>query len=407
MRIVYLNVSGHLGGAETSLLEMLRALRMLHPSWDLTVITGSEGPLLPQLRALGVSAYALPLPPALAVLGEGSVTPAAMFAAAQALPRYLFQLRSLLREAAPCLIHAAGLKLQILAAWAKPSKVPLIWHMHDYAGSRRFMGRLVSLHAHRCGLAIANSMSVAADLQALCPDLPIKVLHNAVDLTRFHPTGPTLDLDRICQLPPAPSNTCRIGLVATFAHWKGHKVFLDALMRIPEALPVRAYIIGAPIYQTGGSQYSIEDLKVQAHVRGLRDRIGFTGFLEDTPSALRSLDIVVHASTRPEPFGMVLIEAMACGKPVVAALAGGAAEIIRDGEDGLGHVPGDARGLACQIARLAMDSQLRAEIGQRARCSAIERFSSSRMAERLTAIYQPFSIAPSPLRTTLEAASEV
>src|SRR6185295_16036858 len=93
-------------------------------------------------------------------------------------------------------------------------------------------------------------------------------------------------------------------------------------------LPFRAYIIGGPIYQTGGSQYSLEELCQEAERLGLSRRVVFTGFAVDPAAALRALDVIVHASTEPEPFGMVIVEGMACGKPVVASESSGAAELF-------------------------------------------------------------------------------
>ncbi len=93
-------------------------------------------------------------------------------------------------------------------------------------------------------------------------------------------------------------------------------------------------------------------------------RVGFTGFIEDNAAAMRSLDIVVHASTQPEPFGMVIIEGMACGKAVIASQAGGAAELFVDGENALAHPPGDSAELARQIERLSGDEGLRSMLGR-------------------------------------------
>ena len=88
------------------------------------------------------------------------------------------------------------------------------------------------------------------------PGLRIVPIYNAIDLQRFSPAGERMDLDAKAGLPPAAPGTVRVGLIATFAHWKGHKVFLEALARLPEDVPVRGYIIGGPIYQTDGSQWS-------------------------------------------------------------------------------------------------------------------------------------------------------
>src|SRR5262249_17812754 len=144
-------------------------------------------------------------------------------------------------------------------------------------------------------------------------------IYNAIDLSRFSPTGTCLDLDAACGLPQPSEPIIRIGLVATFAWWKGHRVFLEALSLMPRDLSLRAYIIGGPVYKTAGSQESLESLRDEVSRLGLQDRVGFTGHLDDVAEAMRSLDVVVHASTAPEPFGMVIIEGMACAKAVVVS----------------------------------------------------------------------------------------
>jgi glycosyltransferase involved in cell wall biosynthesis len=189
-------------------------------------------------------------------------------------------------------------------------------------------------------------------------------------------------------LPPASPDTVRVGLVATFARWKGHHVFLDALARVSPRLPLRAYIVGAPIYATDDSQFSVEELQDAARVRGLNGCVGFCGFIDDVAAALRSLDVVVHASTEPEPFGMVIAEAMACGRAVVGSRAGGAAELLDDGGDALAHEPGDADGLARAIEKLAEDLPLRRRLGTAARRTAEARFDRRRLAETLVPLYR-------------------
>jgi glycosyltransferase involved in cell wall biosynthesis len=177
------------------------------------------------------------------------------------------------------------------------------------------------------------------------------------------------------------------------ARWKGHEVFLRALSMLPAETPVRGYIVGGPIYQTDYSQHSIEDLRLMAEGLGVATRVGFTGFIDDVASAMRSLDVVVHASTQPEPFGLVIAEAMACGKAIVISEGGGAAEIVSIGTDALSHPPGDAASLARCIEKLATDPMLRSNLGKAARSAAERRFDRERLAAELVAIYQ--ALAPS------------
>lgn len=414
MKIVYLNPSGRLGGAETSLRELLASVRTAEPSWELWLVLAEDGPLAGIARDLGVRVQVMPFPPALARLGDsgGGSAILELSAAAAATAGYTRRLGRWLASAQPDIVHTNGLKMHLLGAWARPRRASLIWHIHDYVSQRRLMRRLLYPFRKSCSAAIVNSKSVAEDLERTLPGVDITTIYNAVDLQRFSPQGAHLDLDAKAGLPPAEPGAVRVGLVATFARWKGHKVFLEALSRVSEEVPVRGYIIGGPIYQTGGSQWSESELRDEATRLGLPGKVGFTGFLEDAPAAMRSLDVVVHASTQPEPFGMVIVEAMACGKPVIASQAGGAAELIVDDENALAHVPGDAAALAHQIERLARSADLRERLGRAGRGEAEQKYHRGRLAEQLLSVYGTVSGRPTlrdagaPLESRLSTSTD-
>ena len=103
-------------------------------------------------------------------------------------------------------------------------------------------------------------------------------------------------------------------------------------------------------------------------------------------AALRSLDVVVHASTEPEPFGLAIAEAMACGRPLVVSRAGGAAEIARAGA--LFHEPGNAAELALRLDDLIGDPSKRAMLGAEGREAAVELFNRDRLCATLIPIYE-------------------
>jgi glycosyltransferase involved in cell wall biosynthesis len=284
--------------------------------------------------------------------------------------------------------------MHLLGAWARPRGAAVVWHFHDYAGRRALMARLLRRSCHRCAAIVANSRSVAEDAKGVCGNqVNVHPVWNAVDLTRFSPSGTRLDLDRLAGLPPADEGVLRVGLVATFARWKGHETFLKALALLPRSLHVRGYIIGGPIYETAGSQVTMADLRRQAEMLGVADHVGFTGFVEDSSAAIRALDLVVHASTDPEPFGLVIAEAMACGKAIVVSQAGGAIELTEPGTNALSHLPGDAPALAARIEDLARDSRLRQRLGAAGRETAERCFARTRMALELAPIYESLAAA--------------
>ncbi|MGH7214587.1 MAG: glycosyltransferase family 4 protein [Tepidisphaeraceae bacterium] len=416
MRILFLNPVGAVGGAERCLLTMLAALRRDRPGASLHLICCTDGPLIGQARALGVETRVVSMPPALSRMGDSALKRrrgriGALFAlmarAAWALPaarRYLRALRDAVRAVRPTLIHSNGVKTHLLCAALRP-RCPVVWHLHDFVGARPVVSRLLQRVAGSASSAVAVSRAVAADAAGvLGGDVPVRVLHNAVDLERFAPAGGDGSrLDALAGLAPTSADIVRVGLVATYAKWKGHDMFLDAAAGLADHFTpdrLRFYIVGGPIYQTSGSQWTEPELRQRAREAGLDNgRVGFVPFCHEMPDVYRGLDIVVHASVQPEPFGLTIAEAMSCGRAVIVSRAGGAAELFQDGHDALGVTPGDVQGLADTIGRLVADGELRHTLARNARQSAVRRFGDERLAGELAAVYDHVlaTEAPAPV----------
>jgi glycosyltransferase involved in cell wall biosynthesis len=396
VRVVFLNPTGHFGGAEAALVELLNGVAAAQPTWSFLVVAASDGPFVDRVRRLGMATQVVPFPPSLARLGEwgasSSVRAGAGFvcAALRALPQaaaYGWRLGRAVRRFTPDVVHSNGAKMHLLAPLVAPRRAAVLWHVHDYIGRRLLTSRLLRSLAARVSAVVANSESVAAELRRELGTVPpVHCVWNAVDLERFQPAGAVLDLDARAGLPPAV-NVCRVGLVATYARWKGHSTFLRAMAMLRD-MPVRGYVIGGPVYATGGSQVTRAELESEVRRLGLDGRVGFLGFVEDPAAAMRALDIVVHASTEPEPFGLVIAEGMACGRAVVASAAGGAREIVEPGVTAVTHDPGDVGGLADALRALATDAAARARLGVAARSFAEQAFGRDRLTSDLLRVYR-------------------
>lgn len=397
MRIIFLNPVGVIGGAERVLLTAAAELARHQPDTELHAVLGGDGPLGEKLNSLGIRVHMLPLPARLETLGDSQVTLdpeddefPLWLRAAWAAPGgfdYVRKLRRLLHLLRADLIHSNGLKMHLLSALCRPRHAVLLWHMHDFPSFRPAMARLLRWLRRRCDGVIAISEAVAEDVRKTLPNLPVHVVRNAVDLDQFTPNGPVADLDALAGLPPAPDGTLRVGLVATYARWKGHDVFLQAAARIRHP-HCRFYVIGGPIYRTVGSQFFRPELEALANSLGIRERLGFVDFQPEPSAVYRALDVVVHASTRPEPFGLTIAEAMACGRCVVASRAGGAAELFDDDVEAVGFPPGEVHRLAAVLDALLADPQRRRQLQNQAVAAARSKFDPRRYGNEIGQVYE-------------------
>jgi len=387
----------------------MRAVRAARPAWPLYLIAGGDGPLLQQARDAGVNSEVLAFAEAIRSSGEERFSPAGgwwhklqralrLARGAMCTLFYVRQLRARFKHLQPDLIHSHGMKMHLFASLAERRRgnavTPLIWHLHDYLSTRPTLKPFLRRLAGKCRMVVANSKSVAADARRLLPEaVPITTIYNVIDPEKFRSEGRTLDLDKLAGLLSPPDGTIRVGLIATFAHWKGHETFLRAISVFPRNCKVHFYVIGGPIYVTPGSQWDVETLKKLSEELGIADRVSFTGFVEDAAAAIRTLDIVVHASTEREPFGLVIIQTMACGRPIISSALGGASELVEPEVDGITFPAGDSEALAAAIQRLANDPELRARLGRAGRTKAPRDFSPDEIARQVLPVYEKLCIA--------------
>jgi glycosyltransferase involved in cell wall biosynthesis len=293
---------------------------------------------------------------------------------------YVARLYRLARQADVELIHHNnGLDVRAVVL-AKLLGVPLVAYQRgdEYQSPTvRYLSRFVDTY-------IANSEATRRNLLKLgVPPDRVTTLYPPVDLERFDPTA---DASRQrTELGLGDRDLC-FGIFGSLLKWKGHDVFLKAARLVVEAVPeARAVIIGeAPDGSTGYR----EELLGLARDLGIAQRTVFTGFRRDVPEMLQVLDVVVHASVSPEPFGRVIAEGMAMGRPVVAAGAGGPLEIIEHGRTGLLVRPDDPEALASAIVTLLSDRVLARRLGESARVAAEARFSPEAHARSVEGIYE-------------------
>ena len=350
----------------------------------------------------------LPLPERVARMGEQGLAldagamrkmarmAPALLAASAELATYGARLRGTLAELRPTLIHSNGVKTHVLSALIPFPRVPVVWHLRDFIGERAVMAHVLRAVAWRPAALLAISRSVAEDAARALGREDATVVYNGIDTARFTPEGARADLDALAGMAPAASGAeapLRIGLVATYARWKGQALFLEAAARFAEVAGrsrARFYIIGGRAYATEASQYSEAELRGEIERRGLGGIAGLVPFRTDPEFAYRGLDVVVHASTRAEPFGRTIAEGMACGRPVVVAREGGAAELVTDDVDAVAVAPGDAAALAERAPRAGARPSARTSPARPAprAGTAARRFARERLGPEVLEVYR-------------------
>jgi glycosyltransferase involved in cell wall biosynthesis len=345
-----------LGGAEISLLDTVTCLSRRGFPVEVLNLIDQPGPLAPALEKCGVPVHVCPVgrfrdPRSAVRVVQWFVRHAGRFDVALA------------NDGRAALYTALGTAFRGL---------PYIWHVRDLAGSGERLARLAI--RLRPAMWLANSHAVRASLiRQGCAETRIAVVHNGVDVSRFDPARSPepfrheLGLDR---------STLLVGAVGRLVPWKALETLLEAAARPATGDAQAAYvIIGDVVTDTANHA---EALRYRETLLGLRDRLGlgdrvrFLGGRSDIPRVMAGLDILVHTAIE-EPFGRVLIEAMAAGTAVVASRGGGVTEIVEHGVTGYLVPPRDADAVAASI-RLLADPERRSTMGRAGRERVLAHF---------------------------------
>jgi glycosyltransferase involved in cell wall biosynthesis len=269
---------------------------------------------------------------------------------------------------------------------------PLVYHLHDILSLEHFSKtnlRVAVNLINRCAaLVIANSQaSKMAFLEAGGKSDLVRVVYNGFAAKNYEVDE--LEVRNLREHLRLEGKFV-IGHFSRLSPWKGQHILIDALSQCPQDVVV--ILVGDALF---GEQEYVKDLHQKVAGLGLENRINFLGFRADIPQLMTMCDLITHTSIAAEPFGRVIVEAMLCGKPVIAAEAGGAMELVEDGINGFLVTPGEPQKLAQVIHNCRQESVKTANIANNARISASERFDvriiNQQIQELLKSIRSPTS----------------
>jgi glycosyltransferase involved in cell wall biosynthesis len=259
---------------------------------------------------------------------------------------------------------------------------PLVYHLHDILSTEHFsrtnLRIAVSLANNFTSLIIANSKATkTAFVEAGGKGELVEVVYNGFNLAEYQDKS-----DRVVQLKQQLNleEQYIIGHFSRLSPWKGQHILIEALTHCPG---VTAILVGDALF---GEHEYVEQLHQQVQRLELSDRVHFLSFRNDIPELMSMCDLVVHTSTAPEPFGRVIVEAMLCGKPIIATAAGGAIELIEDAQTGWLTPPKDVLKLAETINHCRQYPEMTDKIAQAGKSSATQRFNLSEIQQQIDAL---------------------
>ena len=350
MRVLHVSSGNLYGGVETLLATLARE-RAVCPGMEPRFALCFEGRLADELSALGTPVALL-----------GPIRSRYPWQAWRARRRLAALLR---REAFDAVVCHMPWSQAIFGPVVRQARVPLVFWMHDVAEG----GHWVERWAGRCppDLAVCNSRFTAESLARLFPRAtpPHRVVYPPVSAPP--PAGP--DREEVRAALGTPAGACVIIQVSRMEPYKGAAIHLDALGLLAD-------VPGWVCWMVGGAQRPPEvgflaELQARAERAGIADRVRFLGERRDVRSLLRAADVFCQPNLRGEPFGIVFIEALQAGLPVVATAVGGALEIV-DASCGRLTLPGDAGELDGILQTLVRDDGLRAKLGRTAPARAAQ-----------------------------------
>ena len=368
-RILFLDHTAVLGGAELCLLDVAAYFRE-----GSLVALMEDGPLREALERRGVRVTVLASGGSLRQVKRESAVPGlaaigAVLSAAREVARLARGYDVLYANSQKAFVVAC-----VSAAFARR---PVLWHLHDILDKRIFsrvnIGVDVFLANHVASRVIANSQATASALRANGGTrVPVDVVYNGLDpaVADTVTAADAASMRASLGLGKGPL----LGLFGRLAPWKGQHVAIQALALIDVDTDVELVIVGDALF--GEESYAAE-LRALVAKYELTKRVHFLGFRNDVPVLMRMVDVLIHTSTAPEPFGRVIVEGMLAERPVIATAGGGASEIVRPGVTAWQIQPNSPVDLATAILDVIDNPSRAREIALAGRADAIALFTLS------------------------------
>lgn len=378
--ILLIHQSADLYGSDKVLLSLVEGLDKSR--YNPIVLLPCEGPLIESLRKAGIRCHVVPL----LRLGRSTLSLKGLVKLPFVLIKSLRAISDAVKDEKIELVHSNTLAVLSGAIWANLRGVPHVWHVHEiikhpwivpkvYGWLLRFLSKKI----------ICNS---AATLEQLLHEQPV-LKKRAVVVWNGVEYPPTVEQHRLKALRESIGVTdsdVLVTLVGRVNRWKGQGLLIDAAEILDNHGVTNIHYLMVGSAPEGQEQF-IHSLQDRINRSTLKSKISIKTFTPDVWEVWAASDIAVVPSTEPEPFGMVAIEAMALGKPVIAAEHGGLTEIVQQNKTGILVKPRDATKLADAIELLVIDAVRRDEMGKQGALRVNEMFTLDAYVSGISSVY--------------------
>ncbi len=351
--MLMLHCTADLYGSSRILLYIAAIMRK--KGHQIIVVLPENGPLKQEMEALGVDVRIINM----GILRRKYFTPWGMLGRFFLWIAAIFQLSSIILSKDIQLVYSNTSGVIVGAIAAAITRTKHFWHIHEIIEKPRILAKFIGFIANRSQKVIVVSQAVYQAWVPFVKKEKLYVLHNGIDNNIVKAVHSNLR-----QELGLSDATVIIGMIGRVMYWKGQGYFLEMASHLQHLMPNTYFVLVGDAFP--GYEYIYQEMDQAIQQYQLEDKVKNLGYRTDIPNIMSGFDIFVSPSTQPDPFPTVVLEAMACHKPVVATEHGGVLEMLESGVSGV-FIPIDNAEKAAKIIHTSLNtSEKREKMGEKA-----------------------------------------
>ena len=380
-KILYLHAGAEMYGADKVLLELIKGLNK--DEFEAHVILPNNGVLVGALESVGAKVKVIDYP----ILRRKFFNPKGILEYFGSYNRYSKQIAKYAKENGITLIHNNTTAVLEGIYLKSKLKLPLVWHVHEIIVKPKaisdFINFLMGRYADKI-VTVSNAVANHVKGSRFVKGNQVQVIYNGVDNTVYH----EMDASAVREQFGIAKDVLVIGMVGRVNAWKGQGDFLEAVTRILPANPKAIACLAGSAFE--GEEWRVEELEKNISESPVAGQIKRIDYYSKTTELYNMFDIFILPSTNPDPLPTVVLEAMACGKPVVGYRHGGVCEMVKEGENGILATPNQPEELSKSIQELTDNTEKREQFGSASIQRQKEFFSLGSYIRNFSELYKKY-----------------